>query len=310
MAIFSSVLVRCAWQLQLDKPLLLPLPHSPAPPCPSSAAGAVYIYATDQTSNAWRDGKPNCWLNSAIRGSRTNAGRVLGRIRPNQPPGPPPPPPPAPAPSPSAPPLTRDSLSITIKSLNVTWRPGDAPIGNLKGTISSWNEVLPSNIAAEGSPGLQDGLLSTQGWSIVDDTASQRFGEVGSGRGRPATSPPPPLWMGKAPWIGSKLAAPPVADWYFFGCGNRFRACLSDLSSISGAIAMPPRAAFGVWWSHEQAYSQLGIQQEVLAGYANYSLPLNVLQMDYQWSVLSYSTISPAFRSTRREDLMVLPRPL
>lgn len=48
-------------------------------------------------------------------------------------------------------------------------------------------------------------------------------------------------------------------------------------------MPIPPKPAFGIWWSHYESYSALSIQTEVLAGFANYSLPLNVLQMDVNW---------------------------
>ena len=78
----------------------------------------------------------------------------------------------------------------------------------------------------------------------------------------------------------------PGMDWYFFGCGNSsgsHRQCLQDFTALSGPIPLPPRATIGVWWSKYESFSAQSIQQLVLSGFYNYSLPLDVLQMDVGW---------------------------
>lgn len=159
----------------------------------------------------------------------------------------------------------------------MVWHPGDTPSGNLGGTISSWNEVSPSSIPGTLGPG----LLSRDGWTLVDDSATPRFSNA---------TDPTARFLGKAPWVDPRSYArrtasdlPLAADWYFFGCGLDYRACVADFSGLSGPIAIPPQAAFGVWWSHYETYSEVSIQTEVLAGFQTHSLPLNVLQMDCGW---------------------------
>jgi hypothetical protein len=163
------------------------------------------------------------------------------------------------------------------------WRPGASASANLKGAISSWNEVDPASIGngeavSDCSPwelcsSQQNGILSRHGWAVVNDTGSPRYDDDASA----------PKWMGKVPWQGAPLSTPPQADWYFFGCGTQYRTCLSDLALLAGSISMPPLSAMGVWWSHYEPYSAESIQTEVLAGFANFSLPLNVLEMDVNW---------------------------
>jgi hypothetical protein len=66
------------------------------------------------------------------------------------------------------------SLSITLKG-GATWRAGmDGSRANLGGTISSWNEVPPRSLLA-GNQTYQPGVLSRDGWAVVDDTATPRF---------------------------------------------------------------------------------------------------------------------------------------
>ena len=163
---------------------------------------------------------------------------------------------------------------------------------------------------------LGQGVLSRDGWAVVDDTTMPRFeAEAASAR----------AFKGKAPWVAEDTlvfadgkACDVDGEWcpvsnhstdkYFFGCGFNYRGCLSDLAALTGPMAMPPLAAFGVWWSHYETYTQESIQTEVMSGFANYSLPLNVLQMDCGWhgnitangckgqSITNYS-VAPLFQS-------------
>ena len=46
---------------------------------------------------------------------------------------------------------------------------------------------------------------------------------------------------------------------------------------------MPPRAAFGVWWSTWYEFSQQEFTETVLQGYADHGLPLDVVVLDTDW---------------------------
>jgi alpha-glucosidase (family GH31 glycosyl hydrolase) len=70
---------------------------------------------------------------------------------------------------------------------------------------------------------------------------------------------------------------------YFFGCGKAHRACLADWATLSGPVPLPPREAIGVWWSHYEPYSAVTIQRDVLAAFRNFSLAIDVLQLDVNW---------------------------
>ena len=105
--------------------------------------------------------------------------------------------------------------------------------------------MQPRDLLA-GNSSYQPGILSRDGWAIVDDTDTPRF------------SYQPPLWQGVAPWYAPPLASSggahtgmhaQRADLYFFGCGVQFRACMKDFVMLSGAVPLPPLATFGVWWS-------------------------------------------------------------
>ena len=80
-----------------------------------------------------------------------------------------------------------------------------------------------------------------------------------------------------------------ASDFYFLAHGLNFKQALYDFASISGQIALPPRAAFGPWWSRYWPYTAETIVTEVLSGYANYSIPLTALVLDMDW----YSLLFP-----------------
>ena len=44
-------------------------------------------------------------------------------------------------------------------------------------------------------------------------------------------------------------------DWYFFGYGHDYRKALGDYVRVAGRIPLPPRFAFGAWWSRYWSYS-------------------------------------------------------
>ena len=44
-------------------------------------------------------------------------------------------------------------------------------------------------------------------------------------------------------------------DWYFFGYGHDYQKALGDYVRVAGRIPLPPRFAFGAWWSRYWAYS-------------------------------------------------------
>ncbi len=163
-----------------------------------------------------------------------------------------------------------DEVTIKLKG-GSTWRPGmDGSAANLGGTISSWNEVSPRALLS-GNDTYQPGILSKDGWAIVDDTRTPRFSYA------------QPLWQGSLPWYAPPLDGANRADLYMFACGTDFQACLADFTLLSGPVPIPPLATMGIWWSHYETYDQETIQSHVLEKFLQYEMPLNVLQMDCGW---------------------------
>lgn len=144
--------------------------------------------------------------------------------------------------------------------------------GNLLGTISSWNEVDPNDVTKGPFPeGLSQGLLSTEGWSIWDDSKTPLFNSEYN------------IDETHLPWTDGPATG--RIDFYILAYGHKYMQALSDFTLVSGKIPLPPRSAFGVWWSHFEAYNQSQFISEVLTGFANYSLPLNHVVLDMDWHI-------------------------
>src|SRR6185312_10843896 len=73
-------------------------------------------------------------------------------------------------------------------------------------------------------------------------------------------------------------------DWYFFGYGHDYRKALGDFVRVAGRIPLPPRFAFGVWWSRYWAYSDQELDQ-LVRGFHENDAPLNVLVIDMDWHI-------------------------
>ena len=141
------------------------------------------------------------------------------------------------------------------------WRPGDEARGNLGGTARTLDKV-------SGATALEPGIISRDGWAVVDDSRSLVFeANYESGWLTPRSAPE----EGPAP-----------IDWYYFGHGRDYRAALRDFTSIGGRIPLPPRFVFGVWWSRYWAYTDEELKAIVREFGKNY-VPLDVLVVDMDW---------------------------
>jgi alpha-glucosidase len=151
-----------------------------------------------------------------------------------------------------------DNLSIALE-LNgkpVEWHPGLPDKGNLGGTIRTLDGV-------RGETSLEPGLLSRDGWVLVDDSLR------------------PLLDDSEWPWV---VPRPPGKrqDWYFFGYGHDYKQALYDFTRVAGKIPLPPRFAFGTWWSRYWSYTDQEFQ-ELVREFQRHDVPLDVLVIDMDW---------------------------
>jgi len=153
--------------------------------------------------------------------------------------------------------FTADNLEVRVATggVDVTWRPGTPATGNLGATIRTLDGV-------RGRVPLGEGLISRDGWALVDDSGSPLL--VGD-----------PLWAAPRP-DGERQ------DGYLLGYGHAYRDALGDFARVSGAMPLPPRFAFGTWWSRYWAYTDTEFRA-LVEDFDRYQVPLDVLVVDMDW---------------------------
>ena len=132
------------------------------------------------------------------------------------------------------------SISFNLGGKEIVWKPGMPDTGNLLGTTRTLDRVRGSDVQ------LEPGLISRDGWTVVDDSTRPLFDSDDFSFPQGEQSP----W----PWVILRPAGD-RQDWYFFGYGHDYRRALSDFTRVAGKIPLPPRFAFGAWWSRYWAYT-------------------------------------------------------
>ena len=116
--------------------------------------------------------------------------------------------------------FTPDDLSVSF-SLNgkkVVWKPGMEDTGNLLGTTRTLD-------TARGGVQLEPGLISRDGWTLVDDSARPLFDSADFSFRAGEQS----AW----PWVMLRPAGE-RQDWYFFGYGHDYKGALHDFTQSRG----------------------------------------------------------------------------
>jgi hypothetical protein len=167
------------------------------------------------------------------------------------------------------------SITLTVDGKQVVWHPGDTDSGNLMGTTRTLDGALGSKTQEP----IGQGLISRSGWTLVDDSTRPLFDSTDFQFLEGEKSP----W----PWAMARPAdeAPgKYTDWYFFGYGYDYRKALGDFVKVAGRIPLPPRFAFGAWWSRYWAYSDQELD-DLVRGFKENDTPLNVLVIDMDWHI-------------------------
>ncbi|NLL76042.1 MAG: DUF5110 domain-containing protein [Clostridiales bacterium] len=151
-----------------------------------------------------------------------------------------------------------DFLTIRIKDAagkySGSWKWNDKTL-TLKGTARTLDE-------ADGAIELEEGIISRQGYSVLDDSASYLIKESGELVGRSS--------IGK--------------DIYFFGYGHAYQECLKDFFRLTGNPPMLPRFAFGNWWSRYYKYTEEKYK-ELIEKFEENEIPLSVAIIDMDWHI-------------------------
>ncbi len=165
-------------------------------------------------------------------------------------------------------PFSKEGLSVVVKGVADTqfntWHYGDEPKHNLKGTARTLDE-------ANGEIPLDDGVISRDGWAVLDDSAANVIVEAHEVNGKPN-----PLGA----WVMPRDHA--ETDFYFFGYGRRYTEAVQDFYKLAGPTPLLPRFALGNWWSRYYRYTQDEYLQ-LMDRFKREGIPFTTSVIDMDW---------------------------
>ena len=141
--------------------------------------------------------------------------------------------------------------------------PDPSPV--VSGNLGGWYRGLDGQ---SGPVSLHDGLLSRDGWYLLDDSV----GPVLTERGR---------WFEERPTGSGASAQGPRSyqDGYLFAYGDDYERALADFRALTGPAPLLPQKAFGNWFSRYMGYSEDDYSR-LLAKFRANRVPLDVLVVD------------------------------
>ena len=152
--------------------------------------------------------------------------------------------------------FSSSGLSIHVKgNVNNTWHYGEA-IFDLGGTARTLDGV-------DGEIGLDHGVVSRNGFSLLDDSNSHVLLEDG--------------------WIEPRKKG--GKDLYFWGYGHDYKAAVADLLRLCGKTPMLPRFALGNWWSRFYRYNEKSYLS-LMDRFEQEDLPFTVAVIDMDWHLV------------------------
>lgn len=129
----------------------------------------------------------------------------------------------------------------------------DYKTGNLKGTCRTLDNV-------NGKTSLNDGIISLNGVSVLDDSTSLVLCD--DGRVIPRENK--------------------EKDVYYFAYGFNYRKAVKDLFSLTGNAPLIPKFALGNWWSRYKAYTQ-DEYTRLMQRFIDEKIPVTVATIDMDW---------------------------
>lgn len=193
-----------------------------------------------------------------------------------------------------------DTYNVNIDWLAVTPVGAELPkenFGGIKTNLGAWSRGLDEK---KGPIPLWDGILSRDGWYLLDDSQTA----LNDGNG----------------WIVDRLIhRGGYQDGYFFGYGTDYQTALREFYKITGNPVMLPKWAFGVWYSINDAASTTAsyYQNTLLPQLRSEKIPLDVLVIDtdwkapYRWNSWDWNTTAfpdpKAFLQWTKEQGLAIP---
>lgn len=135
------------------------------------------------------------------------------------------------------------------------WHYGDEP-NDLKGTARTLD-------GGDGAIPLERGILSAEGWSLLNDKGSLLLDEDG--------------------WIKTRKDMQ-ADDIYFFGYGREYLKCLKDYHHLTGGVPLLPKYALGNWWSRYYSYNEQSYM-DLMNRFEGENIPFTVAVIDMDWHI-------------------------
>lgn len=137
-------------------------------------------------------------------------------------------------------------------------QPQPAPASH---NLGGWYRSLDGR---SGPVALHDGLLSTDGWYLLDDSQTPLWTADGWAQPRPRHS-------------GS------YQDGYLLGYGHDYKTALSEFAQLTGPAPLLPEWAFGNWYSRYYPYRASDYTGSLVPAFRQHNVPLDVLVIDTDW---------------------------
>lgn len=167
-------------------------------------------------------------------------------------------------------PFSKEGLNAVVKGVNAvnnTWHYGDTAEANLQGTARTLDAV-------DGEIALEDGILSTDGWAILDDSTSNIIRACDSVDN---TENPFGTWV--MPRDHEQT------DLYVFAYGHRYRQAIQDFYRLTGPTPLLPRFVFGNWWSRYHRYTEEEYCQ-LIERFESEGIPFTTAVIDMDWHLV------------------------
>ena len=166
--------------------------------------------------------------------------------------------------------FTGNNLSIDIDTgqMKTRWVFGDVDDKNLLGTTRTLDGYNGSRSLHKNEEiKLCQGIISRSGWCAIDASSTPLFDDSD--------------W----PWVVAGEDGD-RQDFYFFGYGYDYKTAMKDFVTVAGKIALPPKFAFGIWWSKYWNYNDEQFR-DIVEQFERYDLGLDVLVIDMDWHITS-----------------------
>ncbi len=162
--------------------------------------------------------------------------------------------------------FSAEGLQIQVKELEgANWHYGQE-LNDLKGTYRTLDrvdgDIYVRHDGVKEKLKLGHGVISREGFSVIDDSKSMALTEEG--------------------WVEPRKE---VMDLYFFGYGHRYLEALSDFYHLCGKTPLLPRFALGNWWSRYHQYTEEEYKK-LVNRFEQEKLPFSVAVIDMDWHLV------------------------